>query len=212
MADTAEWGADPGLGPGADDREPSWDGDGDVWTDEARADEVDFGSVRPPDHVPQLHRAMSEAAEDLGAVEDRLSTLFERTEGPEPGSAPKPASTDRSMVHPEFAAGASSAGGVAGGAGDDDDEADDDIFDLFEDGEEDGAMEGDDDDAGSAQPAGNATVADRMAIIGEYEDDIGGDFAALDAELAAEVPDEPAGKGKRRKFGRRAKGTTAAQR
>ena len=40
---------------------------------------------RPPDHVPQLHRAMSEAAADLEAVDDRLSTLFERTEGPRTG-------------------------------------------------------------------------------------------------------------------------------
>jgi hypothetical protein len=54
-------------------------------------------------------------------------------------------------------------------------------------------------------------VTDRRAIIGEYEDDIGGDFAALDAELAAEEPDEPA-EPKRRKFLRRAKGTTAARR
>ena len=46
------------------------------------------------------------------------------------------------------------------------------------------------------------------AIIGEYEDDIGGDFAELDAELAAEEPDEPAGgKVKRRRFGRRSRAT-----
>ena len=64
-----------------------------------------------------------------------------------------------------------------------------------------------DDDVGMAEPV----VADRMAIIGEYEDDIGGDFAALDAELAAEKPDGPA-EPKRRMFRRRAKGTTAAQR
>ncbi len=69
-----------------------------------------------------------------------------------------------------------------------------------------------DDDVAFAQPATAATFADRMAIIGEYEDDIGGDFAELDAELAAEEPDEPAGKAKRRKFGRRAKGTTAVRR
>jgi hypothetical protein len=69
-----------------------------------------------------------------------------------------------------------------------------------------------DDDIGSAQPTTAATFADRMAIIGEYEDDIGGEFADLDAELAAEAPDEPAGKGKRRMFRRRAKGTTAARR
>ena len=58
-------------------------------------------------------------------------------------------------------------------------------------------------------------VTDRMAIIGEYEDDIGGAFAELDAELAAEEPDEPggkSGKGKhRKKFGRRSKGTSAAR-
>ena len=143
---------------------------------------------------------MSEAAEDLGAVEDRLSTLFERTEGP----GPRPASAQRSTLHPEFAPGASTTDDADAAAADAD--ADDDFFDLFEDGEVDEADEGD--DVGMAEPV----VADRRAIIGEYEDDIGGDFAALDAELAAEEPDEPAGKGKRRKFGRRAKGTTAAQR
>ena len=47
--------------------------------------DIDLG--RPPDHVPQLHRAMAEAAADLDAVEDRLSTLFERTEGPGRGEA-----------------------------------------------------------------------------------------------------------------------------
>src|SRR5277367_5590806 len=174
MADAAEWGTDPELEPGADDRERSWDGDGDVWTDEVRADEVDFGSVRPPDHVPQLHRAMSEAAEDLDAVEDRLSTLFERTEGPGQGSAPRPAPVEQSTLHPEFAV-----------IDDMTDDGDDEIFDLFEDGDGEEA----DDEVGFSQ---HATVADRMAIIGEYEDDIGGDFAALDAELAAEEPDGPA--------------------
>jgi hypothetical protein len=104
-------------------------------------------------------------------------------------------------LHPEFAAGA----GTAGAAADDDHDADD-LFDLFEDGE----VEEADDDAGIAQPA-PAPVADRRAIIGEYEDDIGGDFAALDAELAAEEPDGPA-EPKRRMFRRRAKGTTAARR
>jgi hypothetical protein len=191
MDDAAGWQSDPGLNPDADDRERSWDGVGDDWAPEGR----------PPDHVPQLHRAMSEAAEDLGAVEDRLSTLFERTEDPGPGSAPRPASTQRSILDPELAVGDGTTGAAA--AADEDDE----IFDLFEDGEEEA-----DDDVGFAQPAPAATFADRMAIIGQYEDDIGGDFAALDAELAAEEPDEPAGKTKRRKFGRRAKGTTAVRR
>ena len=66
-----------------------------------------------------------------------------------------------------------------------------------------------DDDVGSAQSGTAATVVDRMAIIGEYEDDIGGDFAALDAELAAEEPDGPV-EPKRRMFRRRTKGTAAA--
>jgi hypothetical protein len=99
--------------------------------------------------------------------------------------------------------------GTAGGAAAGDDDDADDIFDLFEDGEEE---EEADDDVEFAQPATATTFADRMAIIGEYEDDIGGEFAALDAELAAEEPDEPAGNGKRRKFGRRAKRTTAVRR
>jgi hypothetical protein len=194
MADAAEWGADSKR----DDQEGPWDGD--AWTDEVRpgGSGADFG--RSPDHVPQRHRAMSEAAEDLDAVEDRLSALFDRTEGPGPGSSTRPASTQRSTLHSEFAPAADSNGG-GDAVADDDDE----IFDLFEDGD---AEVGDtDDDVGFDEPV----VADRMAIIGEYEDDIGGDFAALDAELAAEEPDGPA-EPKRRMFRRRAKGTTAAQR
>jgi hypothetical protein len=189
MADTTEWRADPER----DAQERHWD-DAD-WTDEVRQggrDEPGAGFGRPPDHVPQLHRALSEAAADLDAVEDRLSTLFDRDEGPRPGAAQRPAAAPtparRSTLHDEVASG------------------DDDILDLFEDSEAEEA----DDDVGFAQPATTA-VTDRMAIIGEYEDDIGGEFAALDAELAAEAPDE-AGKSKRRMFRRRAKGTTAAQR
>jgi hypothetical protein len=197
MDDAAGWrpDRDPGLDPDAHDQERSWDGDGDgdAWNDEVRADGLDFGSVRPPDHVPQLHRAMSEAAEDLDAVEDRLSTLFERTEGPGPDPL-------RRTTAPTEGAGAETDSAAVRVAADDDE-----IFDLFEDGEADADEV---DDVGIEEPV----VADRMAIIGEYEDDIAGDFAALDAELAAEEPDEPAGKGKRRKFGRRVKGTTAARR
>jgi hypothetical protein len=200
MDDAAGWQPEPGLDPDADDRGRPWDSDGDggkgAWPDEVRPDGLDLGSLRPPDHVLQLHRAMSEAAEDLDAVEDRLSTLFERTEGPGQGSAPRPAPVEQSTLHPEFAVGA----GTPDAADDDDDE----IFDLFEDGD----VEEADDEVGFAQ---HATVTDRRAIIGEYEDDIGGDFAALDAELVAEEPDGPA-EPKRRMFRRRAKGTTTARR
>jgi hypothetical protein len=201
MADAAEWRADSGR----DDQERSWDGD--AWTDKGQPGGLgaEFDSVRSPDHVPQLHRAMSEAAEDLDAVEDRLSTLFDRDEGPGSDPATRAPSAQRSSLHPEFAPSAgttrSDDAALALGHAPDDDE----IFDLFEDG--DGEAGDTDDDVAIDEPV----VADRMAIIGEYEDDIGGDFAALDAELAAEEPDGPA-EPKRRMFGRRTKGTTAARR
>jgi hypothetical protein len=206
MADAATWEADSMR----DDQGDAWDRD--AWTDEVRpgesvADpEADFD--RPAEHVPQLHRAMSEAAADLEAVDDRLSTLFDRAEGtgPDTATGPRSAPARRSPVHPEFAA------DDAGVTGDDDGADDgvdgDDFFDLFADGV---VEQADEDDIGFARPAAPATVVDRRAIIGEYEDDIGGDFAALDAELAAEEPDGPA-EPKRRMFGRRAKGTAAAGR
>ena len=194
MADAAEWGADPER----DDQEGSWDGD--ARTAEVGPDWAGADLDRPPDHVPQLHRAMSEAAADLEAVDGRLSMLFDRTDDPGPAPATRPAPLEHSTLHPEFAGDvgtdvASAAGGRGG--------EDDDILDLFEDVE----VSDPDDDVGIAEPV----VADRMAIIGEYEDDIGGDFAALDAELAAEAPDGPV-EPKRRMFRRRPKGTTAAQR
>ena len=186
MPDAAEWGPDPEP----DIQERSWDRDtrtaetGPGW----KGPDLD----RPPDHAPQLHRAMSEAAADLEAVDDRLSMLFDRTEEPRPATAPRRAAHQPNTVHPEFAAEPGTTG--AGDA--------DDILDFFADGE----MNDPDDVVGNAEPA----VTDRMAIIGEYEDDIGGDFSALDAELAAEEPDGPA-QPKRRMFRRRAKGSTAAQ-
>lgn len=48
-------------------------------------------------------------------------------------------------------------------------------------------------------------VADRMTIISQYEDDLGGAFSDLDAELVAEDPEETR-RAKRRMFGRHAKG------
>jgi hypothetical protein len=201
MDDAAGWRQpDPELDPDAGDPGRSWDGDRDVdWDGETWADEVRVGGLgadfdRPPDHVPQLHRAMSEAAADLGAVEDRLSTLFDRTERPPGGASIGRTTSPAEGTGAETGTTAPAAAAVDG-----------EIFDLFEDvGDE---VEEADDDVTTEVPV----VADRRAIIGEYEDDIGGDFAELDAELAAEEPDGPA-EPKRRMFRRRAKGTTAAQR
>jgi len=123
---------------------------------------------RAADHAPQLHRAMSAAADDLDAVDDQISSLFDRTEG----ERPRPVTTD-------------------------------------------------DDSSGNHKEEGAAVTVDRRDVISEYEQRIGGQrtrgqldggaFADLDAELAAEGPDQPE-KAKRRMFHRRAKGTTAAPR
>jgi len=182
MADAAQWEAD---------QERSWG------ADEVRPGETDVDLGRPPDHVPQLHKAMSEAAADLDAVEDRLSTLFDRTEGPGRGEGPRTTPAPVSTVDDDADA-----------------DAEDDLLDLFDEVDGDGDVGDAHDDQGRLAPV----VTDRMAIIGEYENDIGGAFAELDAQLAAEEPDEPGGKGAkggkgkhRKKFGRRSKGTSAAR-
>jgi hypothetical protein len=126
---------------------------------------------------------MSAAAADLDAVDDRISTLFERTEEPRPVRTPPMKGAARTPPPPTAA-------------------TDDDIIELFADGD----VAATDDDRSDG-----AVVVDRKDVISEYEELTGGTFADLDAELASEKPDQP-GKAKRRMFRRRAKGTTAAQR
>ena len=49
------------------------------------------GSSQIPGHGPQLHRALVAATTDIDAVESRLSTIFERSDGdPKPGSSSPP--------------------------------------------------------------------------------------------------------------------------
>jgi len=105
MANAAGWQPDPD--PDRHDQERYWSGS--TWTDRVRPVGSAGPADRAPDHVPQLHRAMSAAAADLDAVDDRISTLFERTEEPRPVRTPpmKGAATD----------------------------TDDDIIELFEDGD-----------------------------------------------------------------------------
>ena len=47
--------------------------------------------MRLPDHVPELQRALADATADIDEVEDRLSTLFERTDGAPPRTDAAPA-------------------------------------------------------------------------------------------------------------------------
>ncbi len=50
---------------------------GSRWTDRVRPAGKAV-TMRLPEHVPELQRALSEATMDIDAVEDRLSTLFDR--------------------------------------------------------------------------------------------------------------------------------------
>ena len=80
----------PGWLPDPEDeaQERYWDGS--AWTDRVRP-AGRARSLRLPEHVPELQRALAAATADIDAVEDRLSTMFERTDGtglPAPASTP----------------------------------------------------------------------------------------------------------------------------
>lgn len=69
------WLPDPEDG----DRERYWNGSD--WTDRVRP-AGKARSLRLPEHVPELQRALAGATADIDAVEDRLSTLFDRANEP----------------------------------------------------------------------------------------------------------------------------------
>jgi hypothetical protein len=76
----------PGWLPDPEDaaQERYWNGS--AWTDRVRP----AGKGRAlhlPEHVPDLQRALAASTADIDAVEDRLSTLFERTESAQPRPA-----------------------------------------------------------------------------------------------------------------------------
>jgi hypothetical protein len=74
MDNTPGWRTDPER----DDLERFWSGS--AWTDRRRP-AGKAGSLRVPGHLPELQRALTAATADIDAVEDRLSTLFDRTSG-----------------------------------------------------------------------------------------------------------------------------------
>jgi len=181
MANGAGWRPDPdpdldgNVDPAHPRQERYWDGS--LWSDRVRPAGSAGPADRAADHVPQLHRALSAAVDDLDAVDDQISTLFDRTEG-------------ERLRHRQA--------GMASPAAPDED---DDFIELFAD---DDVATDDDEDTSDDVPA----VVDRRDVISEYEELTSGTYADLDAELAAEEPDQPT-KAKRRMFRRRAKGTTA---
>jgi len=89
------WLPDPEDG----DRERYWNGSD--WTDRVRP--AGKGrSLHLPEHVPELQRALAAATADIDAVEDRLSTLFDRADSrATPSTTPIPSvgqDTDDRMV------------------------------------------------------------------------------------------------------------------
>jgi len=70
----------PGWLPDPEDAglERYWNGT--AWTDRVRP-AGRAGALHLPEHVPDLQRALAAATADIDAVEERLSTMFDRTEG-----------------------------------------------------------------------------------------------------------------------------------
>jgi hypothetical protein len=63
--------------PDNEAEERYWDGS--AWTDRVRPAGKAI-VLHLPEHVPELQRALAAATADIDAVEDRLSTLFDRTD------------------------------------------------------------------------------------------------------------------------------------
>ncbi|HEY1418719.1 MAG TPA: DUF2510 domain-containing protein [Myxococcaceae bacterium] len=155
------------LDPEREDQERYWNGS--AWTDRVRP----AGKGRPlhlPEHVPELQRALAAATADIDAVEDRLSNLFDRTEGAARPSPPPP------VVRPQEPAA-----------------EDDEIIDLH--GEEDDTPSVDEEApvheefTGGTDEGADTDDAD----TDDADTDDAGAFAELDAALAAEEaePEEP---------------------
>jgi hypothetical protein len=176
MADAPAWKPDPER----DDQERYWSGS--AWTDRVRP-AGKAGSLHVPEHVPHLHRALSAATADIDAVEDRLSVLFERTDGARAGGSAASAS-----VSPAASA-VSRAEPVV-----DDDE----VLDLYGDEDENEVVD-------EGQGATHDEFAGRTDAGGASDTDVDEDgaFAELDAALAAEEPDEPEQARPQRKLFRR---------
>ena len=161
MADTPGWKPDPERA----DQERYWSGS--AWTDRVRP-AGKAGSLHVPEHVPQLHRALSAATADIDAVEDRLSVLFERTDG-RGDSDPRQTATAPSSARQKTS---------MPDADQDSHDEDDEILDLY----------GDEDTAGDDPVESVASDTPARVDDADPKDPA---FAELDAALAAEEPDDP---------------------
>ena len=174
MANTPGWRPDPER----QDQERYWSGS--AWTDRVRP-AGKAGSLHLPEHVHHLQRALSAATADIDAVEDRLATLFERSDGggnSDPhltAIAPSSAMRRTSVPDPDPPL----------------DEHDDEILDLYE-----------DEDTAGDDPVESVPGDTTERVVDDDPKDAV--FAELDAALAAEEPVDPevAGTSTRRLFRR----------
>jgi hypothetical protein len=182
MDNSAGWRPDPER----DDQERYWSGA--AWTDRVRP-AGKSGSLHLPEHVPELQRALSAATADIDAVEDRLATLFHRTDGSD--GADRTARTSHAAATPRAASPPPPASRPPAPTGDDGD----DIIELFDERDvaDDEADDDDrDDDRDEDDDVGSLTIPDVFAEPTDASDDEdNAAFAELDAALAAEEPDEP---------------------
>jgi hypothetical protein len=162
--------------PEREDQERYWSGSG--WTDRVRP----AGKGRPlhlPEHVPDLQRALAAATADIDAVEDRLSSLFDRAEG-----APRPSPPPQPVRPPER------------------DADDEEIIDLYD---EEDDVAGEDEEliheefTGATDHGTDTDDADADTDDTEADSDDDDSDDELDAALAAEEPE----KSKRGLFRRR---------
>jgi Protein of unknown function (DUF2510) len=162
MDDAPGWLADPDD----ESQERYWDGSD--WTDRVRPAGT-AGLLHLPEHVPELQRALAAATADIDSVEDRLSTLFDRSDGQAQPADPGSAAVPEAAPEPEGGeAGPAGAGVVAPADGvvvAEDREADEQGSDNFATGSADGEAGAD----------GDADEDDEA-------------FAELDAALKAEKP------------------------
>jgi hypothetical protein len=163
MDNAAGWQPDPER----EDQERYWSGS--EWTDRVRP-AGKARSLHLPEHVPELQRALAAATADIDAVEDRLSNLFDRTEGKSrPGAGP--AIPPTSKPPPASVAAA--------------DPDDDEIIDLFDESDD-----ADDDEDPIHEEFAGPTDVGGEGDDGADEDEDDGAFAELDAALAAEQPED----------------------
>jgi hypothetical protein len=122
--------------PEHEGQERYWNGSD--WTDQVRPVGSPGSRLHLPEHVPELQRALAAATADIDEVEDRLSTLFDRTGNPAGAGAVRRAPAEvpppppESALHEEFETMAADevddVGADGGGRGRDGDEGDDDAF------------------------------------------------------------------------------------